>query len=142
MRRFRWLVRWLAAALMAAGVVPAWGNDAQTPAVGICRSAAQASPIDATACLESALRRLDARLHGLLEQRARAVSDTTVAEHDRWHRAATTFCTGIAATEPMPTYEASLLDCAVSVLADRVASLESERLSSAETPGTSDSPRR
>ena len=142
MRRSRWLVRWLAVALMAAGVGPAWGDDVENPEFGICRKTAQASPTDATACFESALRRLDARLHGLLEQRARAVSYATVADHDRWQRVATTFCAAIAATEPMPTYEASLLDCAVSVLADRVASLESERLLRAETSGMSDSPRK
>ncbi len=127
LRPLRWLQRGLIVASLAAA--PAWavGADERTgePCGGI------ASHLQGTgiACQDAQFQRLDARLQELHGQHGRnSTSDAAraadLADHIRWQRAAMAFCAGVATTEPLPTYAAALLDCAVSVLQDRVATLE------------------
>lgn len=129
MDRFHWIKCWVLVAAVAAP--PALGDDLHRHDVDACRRAADRVGADPSACFAAELRRIDQRLQNLLDQRARGLSsastrDRMFAAHDRWQHAATAFCAGVAASEPMPSYTAAMLDCAVSLLADREATLRDE----------------
>jgi hypothetical protein len=85
------------------------------------------SGIGGATCLEGELKQLTERLQRLVEKELHEPSlqrPRTPAGHDQWLQSAMMFCSGIATTEPLPTFEAALLDCYVSVVSDRIATLE------------------
>ena len=129
MVRFRRMKKWAVIALIGGAASSAFGTDVHSQNFDACRRAANRSAADPSACFAAEFNRLDAHLQILLKRHERAFAsdanaNALLADHDRWQRAAIDYCAGVAATEPMPSYEAALLDCSVSVMADRVATLE------------------
>ncbi len=130
--------RWLQMGFVVTSLAgaSAWAVDANERTPLACGGVTSHLHETGSGCAEAQFHRLDARLQDLLVQRERlstsdAARATGRAEHVRWQRVAMAFCAGVAATEPMPTYAAALLDCAASILKDRVATLEDQQRSNA-----------
>jgi hypothetical protein len=122
-----WTIQGVAVVLTTAMLnQPALADGLGPPDLESCRRTT--TQFEDAPCIEREIERLTARLQDLVEKALHGPSSIgkprTAAEHDRWLQSATMFCSGIATTEPIPTFEAALLDCFASVLSDRVATLE------------------